>query len=298
MARSGIDGRTPLGALLSEARGTPSEQVPLELLLAHRAGLQAHLDIYAPLERGEHVDRAAALRRAACARRSDSAGVVPNDGFPPLYSDLGYMLAGEALARAVGVGDAGEAVERLVLAPLGITPEAGTARELTARGVRNAFAPTEHVPWRGGTLCGAVHDENAWALTGKGGSGHAGLFATINAVLSFGCAILDALEGHGPFADTDLAWLIEPRPGGTLRAGFDGKSDQSSSAGERMGARSVGHLGFTGTSLWIDPDAHVVVALLSNRVCPTRANLAIREARPWAHNALYLRAKSMASDLE
>jgi CubicO group peptidase (beta-lactamase class C family) len=71
-----------------------------------------------------------------------------------------------------------------------------------------------------------------------------------------------------------------------LRAGFDGKSADGSSAGTVLGARSFGHLGFTGTSLWIDPDARIVVALLTNRVCPTRDNVKIREARPRVHDAL------------
>jgi CubicO group peptidase (beta-lactamase class C family) len=230
------------------------------------------------------VDRAAALREAADARRADVQGEPPPEGFPPLYSDLGYVLAGEALARAAGARDAGEAIARLVLAPLGLAARAGTIRELAAAGVTGPFAPTETVAWRGGPVVGAVHDENAWALTGTGGSGHAGIFATIDAVLAFGAAVLDA------FDDPHLAWLFAERPGGTLRAGFDGKSAEGSSAGARMGPRSVGHLGFTGTSLWVDPDARVVVAMLTNRVCPSRENLAIRTARPWVHDALFERA--------
>jgi CubicO group peptidase (beta-lactamase class C family) len=88
---------------------------------------------------------------------------------------------------------------------------------------------------------------------------------------------------------------VRERPGGTLRAGFDAKSDQGSAAGERMGARSFGHMGFTGTSLWIDPDAKVITALLTNRVCPTRENVSIRAARPRAHDALFSRAIFIAT---
>jgi CubicO group peptidase (beta-lactamase class C family) len=284
-ARSGIDRRTPLGELVEEARGTASEGVPVELFLAHRAGLDAHRKLYAPLLLGQPVDIAAALREAADARRPGATGDAPAEGFPPLYSDLGYVLAGVALARAVGVRHAGEAIGRLVLEPLGLGMRAGTVRELASRGVLGPFAPTETVDWRGGPVQGAVHDENAWALTGEGGSGHAGIFATVDAVLTFGRAVLDGLDG--------LDWLVRERPGGTLRAGFDGKSlpPETSSAGERMGPRAFGHLGFTGTSLWIDPDARIVVALLTNRVCPTRDHVAIRAARPWAHDRLFERAE-------
>ncbi|HTB73932.1 MAG TPA: serine hydrolase domain-containing protein [Polyangiaceae bacterium] len=290
IAAAGIDPATPLGALVVEARGTASEGVPLELLLAHRAGLAAHRALYAPLLSGAAVEKSAALREAADARRPEALGSVPAAGFAPLYSDLGYVLAGEAVARAVGARDAGEAIDRLVLLPLGIAAQAGTVRDLASRGVDGPFAPTEEVPWRGGLVSGAVHDENAWAMTGRGGSGHAGIFGTIDAALTFGSAVLDALEGRGPLGDCSLEWLVRQRPGGTLRAGFDGKSDSGSSAGTRMGPRTFGHLGFTGTSLWLDPDAHVAVGLLTNRVFPTREHLAIREARPWAHDALFDRA--------
>jgi CubicO group peptidase (beta-lactamase class C family) len=292
LVRAGVDPATPLGALVAEARGTASEAVPLELLLAHRAGLAAHRALYAPLLSGvgSRVDQGAALREAADARRPEARGPVPSAGFEPLYSDLGYLLAGEALARATGARDAGEAIDRLVIAPLGIEGRAGTVRELASRGVEGPFAPTEEVAWRGGVVSGAVHDENAWALSGLGGSGHAGIFGTVDAVLVFGSAVLDALEGRGPFGDRSLQWLVRERDGGTLRAGFDGKTPVGSSAGSRIGPRTFGHLGFTGTSLWLDPDAGVVVALLTNRVFPTREHLAIRDARPWAHDALFDRA--------
>jgi CubicO group peptidase (beta-lactamase class C family) len=319
LGRSGLDRRAPLGELLEEARGTPSEGVPLELFLAHRAGLDAHRSLYAPLVTGGRVDVAAALREAAEARRpgltaaAAGAGELPSEGFDPLYSDLGYVLVGVALARATGARDAGEAIERLVLAPLGLQTTAGTVRGLAERGILGPFAPTETVEWRGGPVVGAVHDENAWALTGLGGSGHAGIFGTIGAVLTFGVRVMVELAD-----DPSLAWLVRERPGGSLRAGFDGKSPPPapSSAGTWAGPRTFGHLGFTGTSLWIDPDAGdgadagggrggggghaggrggVAVALLTNRVCPTREHLAIREARPRVHDALFARAARAAS---
>lgn len=235
----------------------------VELLLAHRAGLEAHVLLRS---RGESPAK----------RRPECVGPAPAGGFPPVYSDLGYILSGDALARAAGTSDAGEAIERLVVAPLGV--ELGTARSLSGPRIRK----TE------GEICGRVHDENAWLLTGHGGSGHAGMFGTATAVAAFGVAVLDALEGRGgPFGGDDLAWLVAERPGGTLRAGFDGKSASGSSAGSVAGPRTFGHLGFTGTSVWIDPDAEAVAVVLTNRVHPTRENLAIRAARPIAHDALF-----------
>ena len=306
-ARSGLDRRAPLASVLPELENTRSAHVPLELFLAHRAGLEAHLPLFEPLVRGGRVDLAEALLTAANARRAEAVGTPPAEGFAPVYSDMSYMLAGAALARHVGARDAGDAIAELVLAPLGITACVGTARQLEAHGVdlTKRAAPTEVVAWRGGVdgdaVVGRVHDENCWALTGDGGSGPAGMFGTVRGVLAFGCAVLDALCpasggdslpllarcGFGARAPLDLTWLVRERPGGTLRAGFDGKSVEGSSAGARLGPRSFGHLGFTGTSLWIDPDAEVVVALLTNRVCPTRENVAIRAARPRLHDALF-----------
>ncbi|OJY31551.1 MAG: hypothetical protein BGO98_16100 [Myxococcales bacterium 68-20] len=299
VARSRRLARTDrLGDVLDEARGTASAASPLELLLAHRAGLEAHLPLFEAAVTGS-IDRGAALRTAAAARRADAGGRIVAEGFAPVYSDLGYLLAGEALARAEQAPDAGEVIERLVVNALG-RDDLGTARTLAARGsvdfARRA-RPTEVVAFRGGEIRGVVHDENAWALTGAGGSGHAGMFGTAAAVLAFGCAAFDAIErGEGPLVPDalearDLGWLVRPRPGGTLRAGFDGKSDSGSSAGACAGPRTFGHLGFTGTSLWIDPDAHAVVTVLTNRVHPTRDNVAIRAARPVVHDALFALAR-------
>jgi serine-type D-Ala-D-Ala carboxypeptidase len=288
-ARSGIDRATPLCDLLPEAKGTPSARVPIELFLAHRSGLEANARLFEPLLHGEAVDALAALVAAASARRPDAAGSPPSAGFAPLYSDLGYILVGAALARHHRATDAAEVLHELVAKPLGLQAILGCARDLESAGIdlREHAAPTEVVPWRGGELRGVVHDENAWALTGRGGSGHAGMFGTIDAVLAFGVHVLSA--------KAELGWLLAPRPGGTLRAGFDGKSEEGSSAGAVMSPRAFGHLGFTGTSVWIDPDLDVVVSLLTNRVHPTRDNAKIRAARPRAHDALVARARASMS---
>lgn len=289
LARSSLSREALLGDVLGEARGAEGASTPLELLLAHRAGLEAHRRLYEPLVDARPFDRASALAQAAAARRADAEGPLLPGGFAPLYSDLGYILVGEALARAERAEDAGEVIEALVARALG-REDLGSARALSRRGIDFArrVRPTEVVPWRGGEVRGIVHDENAWALTGLGGSGHAGMFGTARAVLAFGCAALDALErGDGPLAGGDLQWLVRPRAGGALRAGFDGKSGPLPSAGQKAGPSTVGHLGFTGTSFWIDPDAGLVTVVLTNRVHPTRQNQAIRSARPAVHDALF-----------
>jgi len=291
--RAELELRSPLGSLLPEARGSSSEQVPLELLLAHRAGLDAHRALFAPLFAGRAVDRGRALRCAADARRGDCPGAPPAEGFPPLYSDLGYLLLGAVIEQVTGQ-PLDQVVEREVASPLGL--ELGSARQLLRR--RPSFfrdvAPTEIVRARGGCVRGVVHDENAWALSGHGASGHAGLFGTVGDVLGFGAALLEALAGQSSWLPREALWtLVKPRPGGTLRAGFDSKSEGISSAGALSGPETFGHLGFTGTSLWCDPVAGLASVLLTNRVHPTRDNPRIRGARPLVHDALFTAAKAV-----
>lgn len=287
-ARGVLSLESPLGELLPEAAGTASSELPLVLFLAHRAGLEAHRTLFAPLLRGAAFERGAALREAAAARRPDAAGAAPNAGFPPLYSDLGYVLAGAALERLTGL-ELAVLVEHEVCAPLALDVRAARAWFARDPDFLAHVAPTELVAFRGGSVRGAVHDENAWALSGYGLSGQAGLFGTAESVARFGAALLDAAAGRARswLSASELEPLVMPRPGGSLRAGFDGKSGPTPAAGGRASNETFGHLGFTGTSLWCDPQASRVSVLLSNRVCPTRDNVQIRALRPGVHDALF-----------
>lgn len=284
--RLGFD--TPLRDLLPEARGSATGAASILLLLSHRAGLQAHRTLFAPLLGGLPFERGAAIHEAVHGRRPECSEPTPAGGHPPVYSDLGFALLGLAIERLEGL-PLDQVVDREVCTPLGL--DVGSARVLRGRdaGFAARCMPTETVPFRGGEVHGVVHDENAWALSGHALSGHAGLFGTAAGVARFGAALLDVRRGRdGAWLDPQsLAPLLEERPGGTLRAGFDGKSADLSSAGTRVGGRSFGHLGFTGTSFWCDPDADRVLVLLTNRVCPTRNNPRIRTARPAVNDALY-----------
>lgn len=290
VARSSLRIDAPLSDYLPELVGSPGGDAPIELLLAHRAGLEPNLELFAPVRDGRPFARESALEQAARALRSDLPSQLPRGGHPPIYSDLGYILVGEALARHEGARDAGEAIERLVIDHLGLAGELGTARSLAdaLADFDARVVPTEDIPWRGGVIRGIVHDENAMALTGRGGSGHAGIFGTVRGVVGFAAAVVDSLRAsdrrHAPLGD--LRWATRERPGGALRAGFDGKSPRGSSAGASMPSHAIGHLGFTGTSFWIDPDRLLVVGVLTNRVHPSRESDAIRAFRPHAHDTL------------
>ena len=280
-----------LAAVWPELADTFAADCTLEELLSHRAGLGANLPLF--MQERALVEQ---LRLAA----NERAERKHADYTHALYSDLSYILAGAMLAREVGACDAGEAIEKLVVARLGLERTLGTARSLAAGNESwlTRVVATEDVAWRGGVVRGAVHDENAWALTGSGASGHAGMFGTARAMLAFATAAHDSIVlNQGPLATkAPLTWMIAPRPGGTERAGFDGKSAQGSSAGDAMGQNAFGHLGFTGTSFWVDPDptgGAIAVVLLTNRVHPTRDNARIRAARPQVHGLLATRARAI-----
>ncbi len=283
-----LDLRQPLGELLPEADETPSAEACVELLLAHRAGLQAHIELFAPMRERRAVSRLAALVAAATARRPECTSRIPRGGFPPIYSDMGYLLVGACLEQACGA-ELDQVIHEYVTGPLELDLASAAQWHKRSGEFHAIVAPTEIVPFRGGTVRGIVHDENAWALSGHGVSGHAGLFGTVVSVLRFGALVLDCLAGRRTdyLAPALARVLVQPRPGGSLRAGFDGISESGSSAGRMASRESFGHLGFTGTSLWCDPDRNVVTAVLTNRVHPSRDHIAIRRARPKLHDQLW-----------
>ncbi len=278
-----------LADALPALSATESARVSLDLLAAHRAGLDAHGALYTPLVHGAtEIDRDDALLRAASMRHASCPDEPPPEGFVPVYSDLGYLLLGAVLETRSGL-PLDDLMAREVSAPLSLG--IGSARLWRRRDpsfdVR--VAPTEFVPFRGGLVRGAVHDENAWAYANHGAAGHAGLFGTALDVARLGVAVLDALAGRCPtwLGPDDIEPLLRVRPGGSLLAGFDARSGSAPSSGSRLGPRTFGHLGFTGTSIWIDPEVEFVGVLLSNRVFPTRISLAIRQARPVAYDTMF-----------
>jgi len=286
-----VDRMAPLGSLLPALKNTPSGEVPLDALTAHRAGLEAHRLFYEPSASARQPALKDILFDAAAARRPECAGAWPGgEGFPPIYSDLGYILVGAALEAATG-----EALDALiedeVTGPLGL--KMGSIRRLRQHlaDVERLVVPTEQSPWRGGVIRARVHDNNAHVIAGEGTAGHAGLFADVWSVVKLGCGVLDAWAGRRDdwLRREDLLPLLRPRPGGSHAAGFDRRSGPRPSSGTRFGPASFGHLGYTGTSIWIDPEASFAGVLLTNRVHPSAGNIAIRQARPAAYDAMVAR---------
>ena len=209
-----------------------------------------------------------------------------------LYSDLGFILLGEVVERL-----SGRSLDRFcrdeIFEPMGLAStffvDLNDPFPESRRGAGYTIAATEDCPWRRKILCGEVHDDNAHAMGGV--AGHAGLFSSAPDVHRFVRFLGRCL--HGAEADFLPAAVVRefleaerPLPGQTHVLGWDTPSAAGSSSGRHFSARTVGHLGFTGTSIWWDLEKDVHVVFLTNRVHPSRDNPGIREFRPLVHDAV------------
>jgi CubicO group peptidase (beta-lactamase class C family) len=199
------------------------------------------------------------------------------------YTDIGIMLLGEALARLHGSA-LDRAVYDLALQPLGL--DSITYNPMLNGAARDQIAPTElDNHWRQRRAWGEVHDENACGVGGV--AGHAGLFATAQDVAQFGQAWLAGDERLGLGADL-RAQATRLQVAGQYKMGLGWmlKADSDSSAGDLYGGGAYGHTGFTGTSLWIDPERQLVSAVLTNRVYHGRHNESIHAFRRAIHDLI------------
>ncbi len=214
-------------------------------------------------------------------------------GTRSLYSDLGFILLGLIVERSSRQSMSDYFLHHIV-GPLGgprigfLLPERLHAFSDDVDGNVGEVAPTEVDRWRGHLLCGEVHDQNAAALGGE--AGHAGLFGTADAVLAISGEWLRAYHDQATILDQAMVQEFAQRQksdgSSSWALGWDTPSVPSS-AGRYFAARSFGHLGYTGTSVWIDPVRKLEVVLLSNRVHPSSRNEAIKEFRPAIHDLVY-----------
>lgn len=304
LARDGLlSADAPLRHFLPRA----TADVRLADLLFHRSGLPAFLPFFADVMKAHPAlfedDCSPDVRARARAEVLGRVQNVPVEGparARAVYSDLGFILLGDVVER-VGQAPLDHLFAERLARPLGL--DAGFRRLSAGLALPPLLAPTgtsrprEPAPGQEGLWDvdprpgrpGEVDDDNAWVMDGV--AGHAGLFATAHAVARFGQAVLDAARvGKGPLAPPEPWGADAETPGSTRALGFDTPSAEGASCGSRFGKAglkgAIGHLGFTGTSLWIDLDRAVVVALLTNRVHLGRQNVGIRAFRPRFHAAV------------
>ncbi len=270
------------------------DRILISDLLVHGAGLPAWRPFYEELEHGVDgapVPPGTPEARAAIMALAKASPQVQPRGASAIYSDVGFIVLTEAVERAVGKRLDAYCTER-VFEPLGLgrmfflpldeePPRHGLPAE--------AFATTEYSKRLERYLTAEVHDENAHAMGGV--SGHAGLFAGAEDVHTLSLTLLRAYHGEGGgLFEPDVVrefWRRRVFPDGTMRAyGWDVPAREGSAAGRHFTGLSVGHLGFTGTSVWIDVAREIIVVLLTNRVHPTRDNDKIKEFRPLLHDLI------------
>ena len=261
--------------------------MPLWRLLNHTSGLTSHVEYYRDITKDDIPTLSFGHHKA---RIINDIRFRPSDyetGTEQKYSDLGFILLGEIADQ--------------LTTPRGNTPEEAipfhSATEIHSRESQRTacsndkYAATEVCPWRNRRLQGEVHDDNCWLMGGS--AGHAGQFGKIGDVHAYGQGVLAHYHNQtSPFQYDPhrLRTSLSSRyrgAGGSHRLGWDTVSAKGSSTGKHFSTQSFGHLGFTGTSLWIDPERKVVATILSNRVCPSRDRLGIKMLRPQIHDAMW-----------
>ena len=267
--RGGLGLDDPVTRHLPTWGGTDREAVTIRDLLAHCSGLPAHEHFYRTLEGRANIERAICATPLEYTPRSRS-----------IYSDLGFMLLGFMLEEIAPLDTQFDALREQMQNPEDLQfhpPATWKART----------APTRRSEWRGRLLTGEVDDDNAWALGGA--AGQAGLFGTAQAVGAYARHVLQVRAGRiGAFQPETMRLFSTRRadvPGSSRALGWDTMLP-TSSCGTRMSASAFGHTGFTGTSLWIDPERDVYVVLLTNRVHPDASNDAIQDVRRAVHDAV------------
>ena len=283
--------------VLNELEGTPIGQATVRDLLAHRSGLPGWRPFYERLDQEDVVPEPSGgnqpMKQHILKMIRDEP-LIYTRGERSIYSDLGFMLLGFLVERLSGMAldlwCQEEIVHPLQADPMMFCPTTWGAQLDVIRPLVDGsrIAPTEQDERRNRLLCGEVHDENAAAMGGV--AGHAGLFGTAESVLAVSGAWLRGYHGRESILDAKLVRQFATRQESAAQSswalGWDTPSAPSSS-GSSFSEQSFGHLGYTGTSLWIDPLRELEVVLLSNRVHPSRRNEKIKTFRPYIHDLVY-----------
>ena len=264
-------------------------------LLAHCSGLAAWHPFYqrvAEIERAGRVNFMASYGAKEYVYEEihrEKPEAPP--GTKTIYSDLNFIILGEAVEQVAGV-----ALNRFcrdkIFQPLGLRTtdfiDLSLVRSRRLEPVADMFAPTEICPSRKRLLVGEADDENCYAMGGV--AGHAGLFAPAREVDAIARELIACWAGRAGLVPQKVIREFWTRDrtvkDSTWALGWETPSLQGSSSGRHFSSGALGHLGFTGTSIWIEPEREIAVTLLTNRVHPRRDNQAIREFRPKIHDLI------------
>jgi CubicO group peptidase (beta-lactamase class C family) len=268
---------------LPELAGEDKGKITLRHLLKHTSGLPAWKPYFEDIAR-EHPELIGKreCRDVYIAKIAQEPLETPV-AYQRIYSDLGFIILGVILENFLD-RRLDEFFRDKIAGPLGMKDTFYAPVGEALPRPYTQFAATEDSMWRKKLIQGEVHDDNAYALGGV--AGHAGLFSTVGDVHLFAKAIETAARlGHSLFPQDLLLDFIGPKV--KFKLGWDTPSPEGSQSGRCFSKNSIGHLGFTGCSLWIDLEKEFHVILLTNRVHPSSKNEAIKAFRPHIHDVLY-----------
>jgi len=259
-------------------------------LLNHSSGFEAHRKFYLDLEKAHKRDRQGILKSRGAQEfvRNElfRSSLEYETGSKSVYSDLGFLLLGNLLELLWHSDGIEEVARREIFQPLGLRATGYINLQKGQLPNEDVLVPCNHCPWRENLICGEVQDENCWALGGV--AAHAGMFSNLEDVFRMSQALLDSSYGRGNFVDTRVVnsfWKRdESVADSTWALGWDTPTEGKSSSGKYFSPGSVGHLAYTGCSLWIDVPREIIVVLLTNRLHPKDGNKSIREFRPLFHD--------------
>lgn len=302
---------------LAGARKPFHRSITVRELLNHTSGLPAWQPYYRELPMS-HIGTESG--KNFILQECYNEEIVAEPGAKTIYSDIGYIILGEIIEQAGGA-PLDELFAKHVAKPLGIAdtffvrvdaahfgttskktttsadqhvpmPRHGIAGERSERklGVHRRFAPTEDCPWRERVIHGQVHDQNAFALGGI--AGHAGLFSTALDIHKFTRELTRCYSGESKWIEQGLVkeflqYNTAKPEGDAFVLGWNRPSKRNSASGHKFSPNSIGHLGYTGCSIWIDLSKDFWIILLTNRIHPSSTNEKIKGFRPKIHDLIY-----------
>ncbi len=273
-----------ISTIIKQISDKRKKEITIGQLLRHTSGLAAHKEYYKKV-----MGFAKTVRREKMRGFLIKEPLMGKPGGNQLYSDLGFILLAWIVETICG-----QRIDRFinkeVYKLLGIDNlfyiDNFKKQPVLSDDLYKKIVATENCPWREKTLLAEVHDDNAWSVGGI--EGHAGLFGDAFSVWQISMEIMNALRGDKTEVLDSIRTLdlLKKEKESEFRAGFDTPSKHGASSGKYFSEHSIGHLGFTGTSFWIDPVKALIIVLLSNRVHFGRGNDKIKTFRPAIHNLI------------
>ena len=269
-------------SIIGEFKDTDKADITIDMLLRHTSGFPAYREYFKKIVKHKGNPRQY-LRRLLVNEPLEN-----RPGECQVYSDLGFMVLSWIIEK-ITCQRLDHFVSKHIYLPLGINDLIFIdldSKDKIFEKYQQKIVAAQQCSWREKILVGEVDDDNAWAVGGV--EGHAGLFGNANSIHKLCCEILNALQDKPTkvLSHDIIKTFVQKQKSYDMVAGFDTPSQTHSSSGTFFSQSSIGHLGFTGTSFWMDPETSLIIILLTNRVHPLRSNEGIKKFRGQIHDLI------------